>query len=182
MEYSDFMELAKTSISNCIHVGNGTFEEYKLYVDLFIKERPIVVKQYGLTESELFVMFMMIFKNYDEIQQQFFLLGKMSPFSKECMYQYDSFLRKAPVSTNLTHYRLERYYKIGDFEKIMKMGKIFVCHHYLTASSSRTIFEKWGDGVKIYINRPIIDKNSKAREVYKIYHCCPLKIAKRSLK
>lgn len=170
MEYKEFLELANTSIQNGIHVGNGTFEEYKSYIGSFTRDYPNVIKQYGLTESELFVMFMMLYKNYDEIQQQFFPLGKMSSFSKECINQYDSFLRKVPVSTNLIHYRLERYYKIGDFEKIMKQGQNFVCHHYLTASSSRTIFEKLGDGVKLYINRPIIDKKSKAHEVFKVYN------------
>ena len=170
MEYNEFLELAKTSIQNCIHVGNGTFEEYKSYIDSFTRDYPNVIKQYGLTESELFVMFMMLYKNYYEIQQQFFPLGKMSSFSKECMNQYDSFLRKVPVSTNLVHYRLERYYKIGDFERIMKQGQNFACHHYLTASSSCAIFKKLGDGLKLYINRPLVDKESKAHEVYKIFN------------
>lgn len=170
MVYNDFLKLAKSSIQERIYVGEGSLETYRENVETFKTEHPDIIDQNELTESELFVMFMMLYKNYDEIQQQFFPLGKMSSFSKECINQYDSFLRKVPVSTNLIHYRLERYYKIGDFEKIMKQGQNFVCHHYLTASSSRTIFEKLGDGVKLYINRPIIDKKSKAHEVFKVYN------------
>ena len=170
MDYIDFLELAECSIQERIHVGNGSFETYRVDVETFKSEHPDIIEQYGLTESELFVMFMMLIKNYDEIQQQFFPLGISSQFAKECMFQYDSFLSKIPVSTNLTHYRLERYYKISDFERMRKAGQNFVCHHYLTASSSCAIFKKLGDGLKLYINRPLVDKESKAHEVYKIFN------------
>lgn len=170
MDYKDFLDLAQKNIDNTIIIGHGSFEIYKENVESFKAEHPDMVKQYGLTESELFVMFMMLIKNYDEIQQQFFPLGKMSDFSKECMHQYDSFLSKVPVSTSPIYYRLERYYKIGDFERMRKTGQDFVCHHYLTASSSHSIFEKLGDGVKLYINRPLTNKESKAHEVFNIFN------------
>mgnify|MGYP002623241640 CR=1 FL=1 len=170
MEYSAFLELAKENISNLIYVGDGSFETYKEDVERFEAEYEDIIKQYDLTESELFVMFMMFIKNYSDIQQQFFPLGKSTLFSRECVHQYDSFLSKVPVSVSPMHYRLERYYKIADFEQILKLGQTFICHHYLTASSTSAIFEKLGDGVKMYINRPIIDKASKAHEVFKIYN------------
>lgn len=169
IDYNDFLDSAKCSIQERIHVGNGSFETYRENVETFKSEHPDIMEQYGLTESELFVMFMMLIKNYDEIQQQFFPLGISSQFAKECMFQYDSFLSKIPVSTNLTHYRLERYYKISDFERMRKAGQNFVCHHYLTASISISIFKIMGDGVKLYINKRLIG-NSKAHDVFKIYN------------
>lgn len=170
MEYGDFLELAKCSIQERIYVGKGSFSTYEENVESYKSNHSEIIDQYGITESELFVMFMMITKNYDEIQQQFFSSGRSTPFTKECARQYDSFLSKIPVSSSPTHYRLEQYYKVGDFEKLWKFGQCFVCRHYLTVSSSYFIFEKMGDGVKLYINRPIIDKDSKAHEVFKIFN------------
>lgn len=170
MDYKDFLELAKKSIAEGIHVGEGSFESYKEYVESYKSNHSEIIDQYDFTESELFVMFMMITKNYDEIQQQFFSSRKSTPFTKECACQYDSFLNKVPVSVSPVHYRLERYYKIADFERMWKFSQTFECHHYLTASSSSSIFEKMGDGVKLYINRPIIDKDSRAHEVFKIFN------------
>ena len=170
MKYCDFLDLAKHSIQERIHVEKGSFETYRENVDLFKSEHFDIMKQYGLTDSELFVMFMMLIKNYDEIQQQFFPLGKASQFANECMLQYDSFLSKIPVPISPTHYRLERYYKIGDFERMWKTGQNFVCRHYLTASSSHSIFTKFGEGIQLYINRPLINKKSKAHEVFKIFN------------
>ena len=62
MEYSDFLKLATSSIKGRIYVGQDSFSTYKEYVYK-------IIVQYNLTESELFVMFMMLTKNYDEIQQ-----------------------------------------------------------------------------------------------------------------
>lgn len=170
MEYKEFIELAEKSIQGRIYVGEGSFQTYMDAVESFKYNHSDIMNQYGLTESEIFVMFMMMIKNYDEIQQQFFSLGRSTPFTEECKRQYDSFLSKVPVSSSSRHYRLERYYKVGDFEKLWKFRQTFVCHHYLTASSSSAIFDKLGDGVRMYINRPIIDKDSKAHEVFKIYN------------
>lgn len=168
MEYGAFLELARSSIQECIYVGNGSFETYRENVETFKSEHPDIIKQYGLTESELFVMFMMLIKNFGEIQQCA-SSGRGTLFTQECVRQYDSFLSKIPVTTNSTFYRLERYYNVGDFDKIRKTGKNFVCQHYLTVSSSSSIFKKMGDGVKLYINKRLIG-NSKAHDVFKIYN------------
>lgn len=169
MVYNVFLELARYSILERIHVGKGSFQTYVDAVESFKCKHLDLMKKYDLTESELFVMFMMITKNFDEIQQQFFPLGRGTTFTKECAHQYDSFLSKVPVSVSPVHYRLERYYKIADFEQMWKFRQTFVCHHYLTVSSSSAIFDKLGDGVRLYINRPIIDKASKAHEVFRVY-------------
>lgn len=170
MEYKEFLELAENSIQERIYVGDGSFQTYVNAVESFKSNHSEIIDRYDLTESELFVMFMMLTKNYDEIQQQFFPLGKVTSFAKECVRQYDSFLNKVPVSVGPVHYRVDRYYKICDFERMWKLRQTFVCHHYLTVSSSSAIFDKLGDGVKLYINRPIIDKDSKAHKIYEIYN------------
>lgn len=167
MEYIEFLDLAQKNIKNTIITGNGFIETYKEYVETFKFEHPDIIEQYGLTESELFVMFMMLIKNFDEIQQCA-SSGRESQFTKECVRQYDSFLSKIPVSESLILYRVERYYKIHDFERMWKTGQSFDCSYFLTASNSRTIFEKFGDGVKIYINKRRIG-NSKAHEVFKVF-------------
>lgn len=169
MDYNDFLKLAKCSIQERIHVGNGSLGTYIDNVEHFKLDHSDIKKQYGLTDSELFVMFMMLIKNYDEVQQCA-LTAKGTSFTKECVRLYDSFLSKIPVSTNPIHYRFERYYKISDFEKMSKNGQNFVCQHYLTASSSYTIFKNYGDGVKLYINRPLVDKKPKAHAVFKVYN------------
>ena len=69
MEYNDFLDLAEKSMKERIYVGQSSFSTYKEYVDKFKNEHPEIIAQYDLTESELFVMFMMLTKNYDEIQQ-----------------------------------------------------------------------------------------------------------------
>ena len=84
MEYNDFLDLAERSIKKRIYVGQGSFSIYKECVDKFRNEHPEIIAQYDLTESELFVMFMMLMKNYDEIQQCA-SSGKGSQFAKECV-------------------------------------------------------------------------------------------------
>ncbi len=168
MDYIDFLELAECSIQELIHVGNGSFETYREGVETFKSEHPDIIEQYGLTDSELFVMFMMLIKNFDEIQQCA-SSGKGTLFTQECVRQYDSFLSKIPVSINSTYYRLEKYYNVGYFDRMRKTGQNFVCQHYLTVSSSSSIFKKMGDGVKLYINKRLIG-NSKAHDVFKIYN------------
>ena len=170
MEYKDFLELAEGSLQNRIYVGKGSFSDYKERVEEFKKDRPDIIDKYRLTEPELFVMFMMVIKNYGDIQEQFFPLSRKTLFSRACMQNYDSFLKKIPVSTSFRHYRLERYYNIGDFEKMWKTGQHFICNHYLTASSSNSIFQKLGDGVKLYLNKPKIGKVSNVRAVFEIYN------------
>ena len=84
MEYSAFLELARSSIQGSIYVGNGSYDTYRENVETFKTEHPDIIEQYGLTESELFVMFMMLIKNYDEIQQCA-SSGNGTQFAKECV-------------------------------------------------------------------------------------------------
>ena len=69
MEYKEFLELAKSSIQERIYVGEGSFQTYVDAVESFKLEHSDIIKQYCLTESELFVMFMMITKNFDEASE-----------------------------------------------------------------------------------------------------------------
>ena len=106
MEYNDFLDLAELSIKKRIYVGQDTFSTYKEYVDKFKNEHAEIIAQYDLTESELFVMFMMLTKNYDEIQQCA-SAGKGSQFAKECVRLFDSFLSKVPRTNNYMFYRVD---------------------------------------------------------------------------
>ena len=63
MVYNDFLKLAKSSIQERIYVGEGSFETYRENVETFKTEHPDIIDQNELTESELFVMFMMLIKN-----------------------------------------------------------------------------------------------------------------------
>lgn len=163
MEYSDFLEIARSSIQNRIHVGEGSFETYRENVEKFKAEHPDIIKQYGLTESELFVMFMMLIRNNDEIQQCA-SLEKGTQFIKECVHQYDSFLSKIPISTNSVFYRADMYTRIENFEK----RAFYVCEHFLTASISPSIFDNYQNCVKLIINKRIIG-NSKAHDVFRVF-------------
>lgn len=163
MEYRDFLELAMGSIKERIHVGNGSFDTYREDVEMFKSEHPDIIEQYGLTESELFVMFMMLIKNYDEIQQCA-SSGNGTSFDKECVRQYDSFLNKIPISTSNTFYRADMYTRIENFEKRAS----YICEHFLTASTSPSIFDKYQNCVKQIINKRIRGM-SKAHDVFRVF-------------
>lgn len=163
MEYSAFLELARSSIQGSIYVGNGSYDTYRENVETFKTEHPDIIDQYGLTESELFVMFMMLIKNYDEIQQCA-SSGNGTQFAKECVCQYDSFLSKVPISTNNIFYRADMYTRIENFEK----RAFYTCEHFLTASTSPSIFDNYQNCVKLIINKRIIG-NSKAHDVFGVF-------------
>jgi len=164
MDYKLFLELAKGSIKECIHVGNGSFETYRENVETFKIDHTDIIEQYELTESELFVMFMMLIKNFDEIQQCA-SSGNGTPFAKECVRQYDSFLNKIPISTSTVFYRVDKYQHIDNFVKM----PIYVCDCYLTASTNQVVFNTFQNGVKYVINKRLIG-TTKAHEVFKIYN------------
>lgn len=163
MYYNDFLDLARSSIRECIHVGKGSFETYRENVETFKSEHSDTIEQYGLTESELYVMFMMLIKNFDEIQQCA-SSGTGTPFAKECVCQYESFLSKIPISTNNILYRADKYTRIENFEK----KAFYNCEHFLTASISPSIFDKYQNCVKLIINKRIRG-NSKAHDVFKVF-------------
>ena len=162
MDYKVFLELAQGSIKDRIHVGNGTFASYKECVESYIEKNLDIVEQFGLTKSELFVMFMMLTKNYDEIQQCA-SSGKGTQFDKECVLLYDSFLNKIPRSENYMFYRVDKYLSIENF--INK--STYDCPHYLTASIKCPDFKDYHNVIKFEINRRLIGK-TKAHEVFKI--------------
>lgn len=164
MEYQEFLKLAKASIRNCIQVGGGSYVTYKKCVETFMKDSYPIAQQYDLTESELFVMFMMVIKNYSEIQDQF-ITRTVNQFTKECASLFDSFLQKIPRSASSVFYRVDKYQRIGNF--INK--STYQCEHYLTASTSQSIFDKLGNGVKFIITKRLIGE-TKAREVFRIYN------------
>ncbi len=162
MEYNDFLDLAEKSMKERIYVGQSSFSTYKEYVDKFKNEHPEIIAQYDLTESELFVMFMMLTKNYDEIQQCA-SSGKGSQFAKECVRQFDSFLSKVPRSKSDMFYRVDQYQRIENFINT----SIYDCNHYLTASTICPDFKNYQNEVKYVICRRLIGK-TKAHEVFKI--------------
>ena len=160
MEYNDFLDLAEKSMKERIYVGQSSFSTYKEYVDKFKNEHPEIIAQYDLTESELFVMFMMLTKNYDEIQQCA-SSGKGSQFAKECVRQFDSFLSKVPRSNSYMFYRVDKNQRIENF--INK--STYDCNHYFTASTNYSILENYQHGVKFFIHRRLIGK-TKAHDVF----------------
>ena len=164
MEYQEFLKLAKASIRNCIQVGGGSYVTYKKCVETFMKDSYPIAQQYDLTESELFVMFMMVIKNYSEIQDQF-ITRTVNQFTKECASQFDSFLQKIPRSASSVFYRVDKYQSIGNFVN----KSTYQCEHYLTASTSHSVFDKFADGVKFVINKRLIGE-TKAHEIFKIYN------------
>jgi len=162
MEYNDFLDLAERTIKKRIYVGQGSFSIYKECVDKFRNEHPEIIAQYDLTESELFVMFMILTKNYDEIQQCA-SSGKGSQFAKECVRLFDSFLSKVPRSNSYMFYRVDKYQRIENF--INK--STYDCNHYLTASTICPDFKNYQTEVKFVICRRLIGE-TKAHEVFKI--------------
>ena len=160
MEYNDFLDLAEKSMKERIYVGQSSFSTYKEYVDKFKNEHPEIIAQYDLTESELFVMFMMLTKNYDEIQQCA-SSGKGSQFAKECVRQFDSFLSKVPRSKSDMFYRVDQYQRIENFINT----SIYDCNHYLTVSTNSSVLENYQYGVKFVIHRRLIGK-TKAHDVF----------------
>lgn len=167
MEYVDFLRLAETYLPNRVFVGKGnaSLETYKDCVTTLKKDNSGIVAQYGLTDSELFVMFMMTMKNYSDIQEQFFFTDNANPFTKACATIYDSFLEKMPRSSSRTFYRRESYYQMGTFRK----GCLFRCKHFLTASTSREIFDKRKDGIKLVIDKRIIGETN-AHEIFSVFN------------
>ena len=162
MEYSDFLELARSSIQESIYVGNGSFGSYRENVETFKTEHPDIIDKYELTESELFFMFMMLTQNYDEIQQCA-SSGKGSQFAKECVRLYDSFLSKVPRSKSDMFYRVDQYQRIENFIN----NSTYDCNHYLTASTICPDFKNYQTEVKFVICRRLIGE-TKAHEVFKI--------------
>ena len=162
MEYIEFLDLAQKNIKNAIITGNGFIETYKEYVETFKSEHPDIIDQNELTESELFVMFMMLTKNYDEIQQCA-SSGKGSQFAKECVRLFDSFLSKVPRSKSDMFYRVDQYQRIENFIN----NSTYDCNHYLTASTICPDFKNYQNEVKYVICRRLIGK-TKAHEVFKI--------------
>lgn len=160
MVYNDFLKLAKSSIQERIYVGEGSFETYRENVETFTTEHPDIIVQNELTESELFVMFMMLTKNFDEIQQCA-SSGKGSQFAKECVRLFDSFLSKVPRSKSDMFYRVDQYQRIENF--INK--STYDCNHYYTASTNYSILENYQHGVKFFIHRRLVGK-TKAHDVF----------------
>jgi len=160
MVYNDFLKLAKSSIQERIYVGEGSLETYRENVETFKTEHPDIIDQNELTESELFVMFMMLTKNYDEIQQCA-SSGKGSQFAKECVRQFDSFLSKVPRSKSDMFYRVDQYQRIENFINT----SIYDCNHYLTVSTNSSVLENYQYGVKFVIHRRLIGK-TKAHDVF----------------
>lgn len=165
MEYNEFLELAKDYIQECIHVGDGSFETYRCDVEGFQKEHADIIEQYGLTEPELFVMFMMLKKNFSDIQEQFFIPSKSNKFTKECASCFDSLLQKLPHSEAPMFYRGDEYQCIDNF----KGRATYTFRNFLTVSTHRSIFNNYVHGIKFIIRRRLIGK-SKAHEVFKIYN------------
>ena len=159
MDYNEFLDLAQKDIQNSIITGEGSFETYRVDVETFKSEHPDIMKQYGLTESELFVMFMMLIKNSDEIQQCA-SSGNGTPFAKECVRQYDSFLSKVPISDNAIFYGLDPSDRVENYVNI----STFNYKRYMIASTRQSIFDNLKNGVKYIINKRRIDK-TKAHEV-----------------
>lgn len=164
MTYTDFWDLAQKNIHNTIVTGSGSFETYRENVETFKVEHPNIIEQYGLTESELLVLFMMLFMNYDEIQQCA-SSGNGTAFAKECVRQYDSFLKKVPVSTSSVLFRVDKYQHIDNFVKM----SIYVCECYLTASTNQVVFSGFQNGIKFVINKRFAG-TTKAHEVFKIFN------------
>ena len=162
MEYKVFLELAQSSIKNRIYVGESSFDAYRENVETFISKHSDIIKQYDLKKSELFVMFMMLTKNYDEIQQCA-SSGKGSQFAKECVRLFDSFLSKVPRSKSDMFYRVDQYQRIENFIN----NSTYDCNHYLTASTICPDFKNYQNEVKYVICRRLIGK-TKAHEVFKI--------------
>ena len=162
MEYKEFLELAKSSIKKRIYVGQGSFSSYMEYVGKFKNEYEGIIARYDLNESELFVMFMMLTKNFDEIQQCA-SSGKGSQFAKECVRLFDSFLSKVPRSKSDMFYRVDQYQRIENFIN----NTTYDCNHYLTASTICPDFKNYQNEVKFVICRRLIGK-TKAHEVFKI--------------
>ena len=160
MIYNDFLKLAKSSIQERIYVGEGSLETYRENVETFKTEHPDIIDQNELTESELFVMFMMLTKNYDEIQQCA-SSGKGSQFAKECVRQFDSFLNKVPRSKSDMFYRVDQFQRIENFINT----SIYDCNHYLTVSTNNSVLENYQYGVKFVIHRRLIGK-TKAHDVF----------------
>ena len=160
MEYKEFLELAKSSIKKRIYVGQGSFSSYMEYVGKFKNEYEGIIARYDLNESELFVMFMMLTKNFDEIQQCA-SSGKGSQFAKECVRLFDSFLSKVPRSKSGMFYRVDQYQRIENFINT----SIYDCNHYLTVSTNSSVLENYQHGVKFFIHRRLIGK-TKARDVF----------------
>ena len=160
MVYNDFLKLAKNSIQERIYVGEGSFETYRENVETFKTEHPDIIDQNELTESELFVMFMMLTKNFDEIQQCA-SSGKGSQFAKECVRLFDSFLSKVPRSKSGMFYRVDQYQRIENFINT----SIYDCNHYLTVSTNNSVLENYQYGVKFVIHRRLIGK-TKAHDVF----------------
>ena len=163
MEYDKFLNLAVKLMSNRVYVGEGSFCAYKQCVESFKMEHSDIMEQYDLTESELFVMFMMTMKNYSDVQEQFFIPSRANSFTRACALLFDSFLNKTPRSTFSTFYRSDEYQRIGNFENKL----YWVCQHYLTTSTSSSIYKKRPKGIKIIITRRLIG-DSKAHEVFRI--------------
>lgn len=159
MTYTDFWDLAQKNIHNTIVTGSGSFETYREYVETFKSEHSDIIEKYSLTESELFVMFMMLIMNIDEIQQCAFS-GNGTPFAKECVRQYDSFLSKAPISDSPLFYGLDTSERVENYVNI----STFKYKKYMIASTRQSIFDNFKNGVKYIINKRRIDK-TKAHKV-----------------
>lgn len=162
MEYKVFLELAQSSIKNRIYVGESSFDAYRENVETFISKHSDIIKQYDLKKSELFVMFMMLTKNYDEIQQCA-LSGSGTLFDKECVRLFDSFLSKVPRSNSYMFYRVDKYQRIENF--INK--NTYNYNNYLTASTICPDSKNYQTEVKFVICRRLIGE-TKAHEVFKI--------------
>lgn len=164
MEYSAFLELARSSMQERIYVGNGSYDTYRENVETFKTEHPDIIDQYGLTESELFVMFMMLIKNYDEVQQ-YASSGSGTSFVKECVCQYDSFLSKVPISDSSLFFGIDVSDRVENYVNI----STFNYKKYMIASTSQSIYDTFQNGVKFVINRKLIG-TTKAHEVFKIFN------------
>ena len=164
MDYNFFLELAKDSIKERNHVGEGSFENYRENVEAYKSEHSDIIEQYGLTDSELFVMFMMLVKNSDEIQQCA-SSGNGTQFAKECVCQYDSFLSKVPISESSIFFGLDASDRVGNYVSVSTINY----KNYMIASTSQSIFDNFQNGVKFVIKRRLIGI-TKAHEVFKIFN------------
>lgn len=164
MDYNVFLELAKSSLQERVYVGESTFQTYKEYVESFKSDRSDIIDKYGITESELFVMFMMLIKNESDIQEQFYSGGKSNLFTKECASLFDSFLNKMPRTTSSILYGVIKHLRIDSF--IMK--SVYDCAHYLLVSKYQSIINPNQNGVNLIINKRLIGE-SRAHDLFELY-------------
>lgn len=163
-DYNDFIVLGKRCYPKQDSRGITNFNCGTVENTFPMKKE--ILENYGITKVEYFVLLMLEGFFSGDIQRPLVYGQAPNAFIKNCIANFDSLLVKTPQTSAGIIYRQDHYNSLEYYENLQKMGKLYVCPCFLTASTDDYDNSR---NVKLVIT-PKVNGETKAHDVYKIYN------------